>query len=117
MKDIILSESDDICKVVDLDVALNFNCGYEMVGCSQEQSKNQHDNGGLDCLVLEKPLPVTESNNQIENSLEVLFLPNLESTYIEILCLCLSNKLSVTFFSFFLRRASNYKKFKLRTHI
>lgn len=113
LKDIILSEDDDICKGIDLDVALNFNCCYEMVSFSQEQCKNQLDNGGLDsCLVLEKPLPVMESNNQIKNSLEVLFLPNLESTYIKTLslCLCLSDKLGVLFRSFFLRRELNLKK-------
>ncbi|KAK1389014.1 zinc finger protein CONSTANS-LIKE 12-like [Heracleum sosnowskyi] len=74
LKDIILSEGDDICKGVDLDVTLNFDCGYEMIGFSQ-QSKNQRDNGGLDCLVLEKPLPVTETNNLIENSLEAASAP------------------------------------------
>ncbi|KAL8088091.1 hypothetical protein AgCh_038018 [Apium graveolens] len=49
LKDIILSE-DDICKGIDLDAALNFNCGYE------QEHKNQLDNGGLDCVVLENPL-------------------------------------------------------------
>lgn len=79
LKNIILGQGDDPCKGVDLDVALNFECGYEMFGCSQDQSKYQTENGGLDCLVLEKPLPMTESNNLMENTLEVLFQPNLES--------------------------------------
>lgn len=87
LKDIILGEGDDPCKGVDLDVALNFECGYEMFGCSQDQSKYQSENGGLDCLVLEKPLPVAVSNKQIENTLEVLFQSNLES-YIGLLCFC-----------------------------
>ncbi|KAL8144632.1 hypothetical protein AgCh_002994 [Apium graveolens] len=70
LKNIILGQDDDPCKGVDLDVALNFECGYEMFGCSQDQSKFQSENGGLDCLVLEKPVPIMESNNMIENTLE-----------------------------------------------
>lgn len=95
MKDIILGQGNDPCKGVDLDAALNFECGYEMFSCSEDQPKFQSENGGLDCLVLENPLSIMESSNQIETTLEV-FQPNLES-HIKPLCFCLSNYFCCSF--------------------
>ncbi|WOH03222.1 hypothetical protein DCAR_0522618 [Daucus carota subsp. sativus] len=70
LQDMILGEGDDPCRGVDLDVALNFECGYEMPGCSQDQPKYQRENEGLDCFGLEKLLQVAESNNQIGSTSE-----------------------------------------------
>lgn len=72
IKDLGLQEGDDLTKGVDFDdVTLNFDCGYEILGSSQQSHpRYSNDNKELDCLVMEKNASVTGSNN-VETSHEV----------------------------------------------
>ncbi|KAF2285005.1 hypothetical protein GH714_034608 [Hevea brasiliensis] len=53
-------------------VALNFENGDEIFGCSQGHTRYQPRDVGKDCILMEKNLSVTESNNgPVENAIEV----------------------------------------------
>uniref|UniRef100_A0A5B7AWP9 Zinc finger protein CONSTANS-LIKE 12 n=1 Tax=Davidia involucrata TaxID=16924 RepID=A0A5B7AWP9_DAVIN len=70
-KNLQLHEGDNICEGLSVDdVALNFESSDEIFGSSQGQPQYQLEDGGIDCLLMEKNLSVTESNGHIENALE-----------------------------------------------
>ncbi|XP_054816713.1 putative zinc finger protein CONSTANS-LIKE 11 isoform X2 [Prosopis cineraria] len=70
-KDIGISEADDLCEALNMDsVQLNFESANEMFDCSQGATGYQLEDGGLDCLLIEKNLSVTESNGLIQNTME-----------------------------------------------
>ncbi|KAI4322564.1 hypothetical protein L6164_022244 [Bauhinia variegata] len=52
------------------DVQLNFDSSDEIFGCSQGANRCQLEDGGMDCLLTEKNLSVTESNVLPENAVE-----------------------------------------------
>ncbi|XP_028785679.1 putative zinc finger protein CONSTANS-LIKE 11 [Neltuma alba] len=70
-KDIGISEADDICESLNMDsVQLNFDSANEIFDCSQDAAGYQLEDGGLDSLLMEKNISVTESNGLIQNSME-----------------------------------------------
>ncbi|KAM3281647.1 zinc finger protein CONSTANS-LIKE 12-like isoform X1 [Capsicum chacoense] len=71
IKDLGLEEGDDLSEGVDFDdVTLNFDCGYEILGSSQQSHpRYSNEDKELDCLVMEKNSSVTGSNN-VETSHE-----------------------------------------------
>ncbi|XP_059318133.1 zinc finger protein CONSTANS-LIKE 12-like isoform X1 [Lycium ferocissimum] len=71
IKDLGLQEGDDLSKGVDFDdVTLNFDCGYEILGNSQQSHpRYSNEDKELDCLVMEKNSSVTGSNH-VETSHE-----------------------------------------------
>lgn len=74
LKDFGLQDSDGFCEGVDIDdVALIFDSGYEMLGCSEVHSRYNTEDRAISSLVMEKNLSVTESNSHVENAFEVLF--------------------------------------------
>lgn len=72
IKDLGLEEGDDLSEGVDFDdLTLNFDCGYEILGSSQQSHpRYSNEDKELDCLVMEKNSSVTGSNN-VETSHEV----------------------------------------------
>ncbi|XP_059664571.1 zinc finger protein CONSTANS-LIKE 12-like [Cornus florida] len=72
-KNLELHEGDNLCEGLDMDdVAVNFESGDEIFGSSEGHPDIHFDDGGMDCLLMEKNLSVTESNGHIENPLEAL---------------------------------------------
>ncbi|MCE3214697.1 hypothetical protein HAX54_053072 [Datura stramonium] len=71
IKDLRLQEGYDLSKGVDFDdVTLNFDCGYEILGGSQQiHPRYSNEDKELDCIVMEKNSSVTGSNN-VETSHE-----------------------------------------------
>ncbi|KAK4354086.1 hypothetical protein RND71_026280 [Anisodus tanguticus] len=71
IKDLGLQEGDDPSKGVDFDdVTLNFDCGYDILGSSQQSHpRYSNEDEELDCLVIEKNSSITGSNN-VETSHE-----------------------------------------------
>ncbi|KAJ7948184.1 CONSTANS-like zinc finger protein [Quillaja saponaria] len=71
LKDLGIHEGDDLCEGLNIDdVPLNFDRDDEVFGCSQDRSKFQCHDKGLDCLLMEKNMSVTGSNGPVENVLE-----------------------------------------------
>lgn len=53
----------------------------EIFGCPQGSTRYQFEDGGMECLSMEKNLSVTESNGPIESALEVLSFLELYSSF------------------------------------
>ncbi|KAJ9176944.1 hypothetical protein P3X46_012203 [Hevea brasiliensis] len=72
-KDLEIQDVEDLCEGINMDyVALNFENGDEIFGCSQGHTRYQPRDVGKDCILMEKNLSVTESNNgPVENAIEV----------------------------------------------
>lgn len=71
-KDLNIHDGNDLCKNLDLDeVSINFGCGNEIFNCSQDPTRYPFEDGGMDCLLMEKNLSVTESNGPTEGVIEV----------------------------------------------
>ncbi|KAK9284884.1 hypothetical protein L1049_024065 [Liquidambar formosana] len=69
-KDLGVHESDDLCGGLDVDdVVLNFENSDEILG-SRGHPRCLFEDVGMDCLLMEKNLSVTESNGPMENALE-----------------------------------------------
>lgn len=72
-KDLGIHDGEDLCDAFNInDVPLNFENGDEILTNAQGPSRYQFEDGGLDCLLMEKNLSVTESNGPIENAIEVI---------------------------------------------
>ncbi|CAI9096386.1 OLC1v1032528C3 [Oldenlandia corymbosa var. corymbosa] len=70
-KDLGIQESDGLCQGVDIDdVALMFDCGYDMLGNSEVHSRYNSEDGTMSSLVMDKNLSVSESNSHVENAFE-----------------------------------------------
>ncbi|KAJ9170110.1 hypothetical protein P3X46_018242 [Hevea brasiliensis] len=73
-KDLEIHDNEDLCEGLNMDdVALmNFENGDEIFGCPQGHTRYQLGDVGKDCILMEKNLSVTESNNgPVENAIEV----------------------------------------------
>lgn len=53
-------------------VQLNFEIADEIFYCSQVATRYHLEDGGMDCLLMDKNISVTESNSLIESALEVI---------------------------------------------
>ncbi|KAM4093234.1 hypothetical protein ACB094_06G099500 [Castanea mollissima] len=63
-----LVDTDDLCEGLNMDdVSLK---NGEIFGCPQGSTRYQFEDGGMECLSMEKNLSVTESNGPIESALE-----------------------------------------------
>ncbi|KAK6919393.1 CCT domain [Dillenia turbinata] len=72
IKDVGLTDSDNLCEALNMvDVSLNFDNNNDILGCSDGQTTYDLEEVGLECLIMEKNLSVTESNGPIENTLEI----------------------------------------------
>lgn len=54
------------------DVQLNFENADEIFDCSQGATRYNLEDGGMDCLLVDKNISVTESNALIESTIEVI---------------------------------------------
>lgn len=76
IKDLGFQGGDNLSEAIDLDdAALSFDCGYEIFGSTQQShpTYTSENSRGLDCLVKERNLSVTESLSHAETALEVLW--------------------------------------------
>lgn len=72
-KDLGIHDGDGLCEGLNMDnVQLNFESGNEIFDCSQGGTSYQLEDGGLDCLLMEKSISVTQSNGLIQNAMEVV---------------------------------------------
>lgn len=72
-KDLGIHDGEDLCEAFNLDdIPLNFENGDEILSNPQGPSICLFKDGGMDCLLMEKNLSVTESNGPIENTIEVI---------------------------------------------
>ncbi|XP_015881102.2 putative zinc finger protein CONSTANS-LIKE 11 [Ziziphus jujuba] len=70
-KDLGIHDGEDLCEAFNMDdVPLNFENDDEILSNSQGLPRCQFEDGGMDCLLMEKNLSVTESNGPIENAIE-----------------------------------------------
>lgn len=53
------------------DVQLNFKSADEIFDCSQGATRYQQEDGGMDCLLMDKNISVTKSSSLIETVMEV----------------------------------------------
>lgn len=53
-------------------VQLNFESADEIFGCSQAATRYYLEDGGIDCLLMDKSISVTESSSLIESAMEVI---------------------------------------------
>jgi len=54
------------------DVQLNFESSDEIIfACSQTATKYNHEDGGIECLLMDKNIPVTKCSSHIETAVEV----------------------------------------------
>jgi len=51
---------------------INFESADEIFGCSQAATRYPLEDGGMDCLLMDKNISVTESSSLIESALEVI---------------------------------------------
>ena len=75
------------------DATLKFENSDDMISSPHGHSTCQYDNAGMDSLLMDKNLSVTESNGHIENALEVWFLAFYESNLLSdfgwsVVCCC-----------------------------
>nr|XP_033516595.1 zinc finger protein CONSTANS-LIKE 12-like [Nicotiana tomentosiformis] len=73
IKDLGFQGGDNLSEAIDLDdAALSFDCGYEIFGSTQQShpTYTSENSRGLDCLVKERNLSVTESLSHAETALE-----------------------------------------------
>lgn len=74
-----LVDADDLCEGLNIDdVSLK---NGEIFGCPPGSTRYQFEDGGMECLSMEKNLSVTESNGPIESALEVLSFLDLYSSF------------------------------------
>ncbi|KAB1199459.1 Zinc finger protein CONSTANS-LIKE 12 [Morella rubra] len=70
IKDLGVNDSDDLCEGLNMGgVPLNLK-NNEIFGCPQGPTGYQIEDGGMECLSMEKNLSVTEFSGTIENALE-----------------------------------------------
>lgn len=68
-----LHEGEDLCEGLNIyDVTLNFGSCDEILGSSRSHTAFNFENGATDCQLMEKNASLTESNDNVENDLEVL---------------------------------------------
>lgn len=73
IKDLGVNDSDDLCEGLNMGgVPLNLK-NDEIFGCPQGPTGYQIEDGGMECLSMEKNLSVTEFSGTIENALEVIY--------------------------------------------
>jgi hypothetical protein len=53
------------------DVQLNFENADEIFDCSQSATKFNHEDGGIECLLMDKNIPVTKCSSLIGAAVEV----------------------------------------------
>ncbi|KAI4334082.1 hypothetical protein L6164_018817 [Bauhinia variegata] len=70
-KDLGIQDGDGLCEGLNIDdVQLNLESSDDIFGCTQGATRLQIEDGGIDCLLMEKNISVTESNVLPENALE-----------------------------------------------
>ncbi|KAF8391478.1 hypothetical protein HHK36_023783 [Tetracentron sinense] len=70
-KDLGVSDAADLCEGFNMDdVELNFENSGEIFGCSKSHPRYHFEDVGMDCLLIEKNLSVTECNRTTENAVE-----------------------------------------------
>ncbi|PON68782.1 Zinc finger-domain containing protein [Parasponia andersonii] len=71
LKDLRIHDGHDLFKSLNVDeVPMNFGNGNEIFNCSQGSTTYPFEDGGMDCLLMEKNLSVTESNGPTESAIE-----------------------------------------------
>ncbi|KAK8469602.1 hypothetical protein PHAVU_005G113300 [Phaseolus vulgaris] len=64
-------DGNGICEGLNVDSApINFESADEIFGCSQAATRYPLEDGGMDCLLMDKNISVTESSSLIESALE-----------------------------------------------
>ncbi|KAF5741449.1 hypothetical protein HS088_TW10G00446 [Tripterygium wilfordii] len=72
IKDVGLHGGDNLCECLSIDdLPLDFENADDIFGCSQGHSRYQFEDGGTNCILMDKTLSVTKSNGSIENAFEV----------------------------------------------
>ena len=73
MKDIGIYKTDNLCDDLNMEGAqCNFKDVNEIIDSSQNVVGYQHEDGGLDCILMEKNISVTGSDTLIHNTMEVV---------------------------------------------
>ncbi|XP_038713082.1 zinc finger protein CONSTANS-LIKE 12-like isoform X2 [Tripterygium wilfordii] len=71
IKDVGLHGGDNLCECLSIDdLPLDFENADDIFGCSQGHSRYQFEDGGTNCILMDKTLSVTKSNGSIENAFE-----------------------------------------------
>ncbi|KAH1144013.1 hypothetical protein GYH30_034294 [Glycine max] len=66
-----IHDGSELCEGFNVDnLQLNFESADEIFGCSQDATRYHLEDGGMDCLLMDKNISVTESNSLIESALE-----------------------------------------------
>ncbi|XP_061363110.1 putative zinc finger protein CONSTANS-LIKE 11 [Gastrolobium bilobum] len=72
IKDLGIHDANGLCEGLNVDdVHLNFENADEIFDCSQGTTRYNLEDGGMDCLLMDKNISVTESNGLIESAMEV----------------------------------------------
>ncbi|XP_039686694.1 zinc finger protein CONSTANS-LIKE 12 isoform X4 [Medicago truncatula] len=72
VKDLIIHEGTSLCEGFNVDdIQLNFESADEIIfDCSQTATKYNHEDGGIECLLMDKNIPVTKCSSHIETAVE-----------------------------------------------
>ncbi|RDX61831.1 Zinc finger protein CONSTANS-LIKE 12, partial [Mucuna pruriens] len=66
-----IHDGNELCEGLNVDsVQLNFESADEIFGCSQAPTRYNLEDGGMDCLLMDKNISVTESSSLIESAME-----------------------------------------------
>ncbi|PNY12977.1 zinc finger protein CONSTANS-like 11-like [Trifolium pratense] len=71
VKDLVIHEGTSLCEGLNVDdVQLNFENADEIFDCSQSATKFNHEDGGIECLLMDKNIPVTKCSSLIGTAVE-----------------------------------------------